>query len=231
MNPRPTLLFVHGWGFGPGFWRPLIRSLKGWNTQSLDLGFFGPPRLEIQGEGPWVAIGHSTGFLWILRQLQKNPLQSRCLGLVSLMGFSRFVRGDDFLHGVDRRILTRMEGELTRDSNQVLDQFMAMGGVNRPLAGLRAQGDAQALAQGLNWLAAWDERPTLAAWTRPWLALAQRDDGIVSERMTLDCFGSLTPVAAGGLQWFDQGGHFLPLITQPDLYAGRINTFLGRYFS
>lgn len=231
MTMRPKLLFVHGWGFGPGFWRPLIRALRDWPTHTLDLGFFGPPRMEIPKDQPWVAIGHSTGFLWILRQLGQPPWPSHCLGLVSFMGFSRFVRGSDFPHGVDRRILHKMAGELSHNSNQVLDQFMALGGVNRPLAGLRAQGDETALAQGLNWLATWDERQTLHHWTRPWLALAQRDDGIVTESMTLDCFGHLPPVSAGGLHWFDQGGHFMPLITQPEPYAAIVSTFLDQHFS
>lgn len=231
MNTRPKLLFVHGWGFGPGFWRPLIRSLKNWETQTLDLGFYGTPRLEIPDDQPWIAIGHSTGFLWILRQLGQHPWPSHCLGLIAFMGFSRFVRGPDFPHGVDRRILNKMAGELTRDSNLVLDQFMALGGVNRPLAGLRAQGNETMLAQGLDWLTTWDERQTLNQWTRPWLALAQRDDGIVSESMTLDCFGNLPPVLAGGLHWFDRGGHFMPLITQPEPYAATVSTFLSQHFS
>ncbi|MBF0348173.1 MAG: hypothetical protein HQL81_10945, partial [Magnetococcales bacterium] len=193
MNRRPKLLLVHGWGFGPGFWRPLIRALGDWETQRLDLGFFGPPRLELPQSGPWVAIGHSTGFMWILNQLHQEPMKSHCVGLVSLMGFSRFVRGPDFPHGVDRRILNKMTAELTHDSNQVLDRFMAMGGVDRPLSGLRAQGDEYALARGLNWLATWDERPALQGWNRPWLALALQDDGIVNEKMTRDCFGDLAP--------------------------------------
>lgn len=235
MPVSPTLLCVHGWGFGPGFWRPLLRHLGDWPSQTIDLGFFGPPRLEIIGDGPWIGMGHSTGFLWILKHLGQEPLHSRCLGLVSLMGFSRFVRGDDFPHGIDRRLLKGMQRELANDSNQVLDRFMALGGVNRPMAGVRAQGNDQALAMGLHWLQTWDERATLNQWSRPWLALAHRDDGIVNERMTLDCFGHLPAVVTGGLHWLEadhrERGHFLPLLTEPQPYAATINTFLGNHFS
>ncbi|MBF0110476.1 MAG: methyltransferase [Magnetococcales bacterium] len=228
MTPRPRLLFVHGWGFGPGFFRPLIRLLDDWQTLRLDLGFFGTPRLDIESSGPWIAIGHSTGFLWLLKHLDTPPLETNCIGLVSLMGFSRFVRGHDFPHGIDHRILDKMTGELGRDANRVLDRFMALGGVDRPLAGLRAAGNTERLAEGLDWLASWDERRTLQRWNRPWLALACRDDGIVTPAMTTDCFGNLPrQPEAGGLHWFAQGGHFLPLITQPDPFAAVIRRFVN----
>ncbi|MBF0422866.1 MAG: alpha/beta hydrolase [Magnetococcales bacterium] len=235
MTSAPTLLCVHGWGFGPGFWRPLLRHLPQWPAQTIDLGFFGPEHLDFIGDGPWVALGHSTGFLWLLNHLKEPPLRSRCLGLISLMGFSRFVRGVDFPGGIDRRILLAMKRELANDSHRVLDQFMALGGVNRPMGGVRAQGNAAALAKGLEWLLSWDERPTLAAWNHPWLALAHHDDGIVNPHMTRDCFGHLPAIEAGGLHWMDtedrEGGHFLPLLTDPQPYATIIHTFLSRYFS
>lgn len=235
MSARPHLVFVHGWGFGPGFWRPLRRCLADWQTHTLDLGFYGRPRLEINVDQPWVAIGHSTGFLWILKQFSTKAIQDLtrfpCLGVVSLMGFSRFVRGDDFPHGVDARILQKMGRDLLRDPDQVLNEFMALGGVDIPMSSVRAEGDNQALATGLQWLATWDERATFQGLNRPWLALAQRDDGIVTEKMTLDCFGNLPAVASGGLQWFAEGGHFLPLVNRPKPFATAIATFLDTHFS
>ncbi len=227
MNDQgPHLLLVHGWGFGPGLWRPFRRVIEdgGLACRVVDLGFFGSGGVDplAEGDGPVVMVGHSLGFLWLLERLREPSVRERCRGLVSIGGFSRFVRGDDFEAGVDPRLLQRMQKKWPRDPQAVLNDFRRRGGQLPPVAAVTDNNrNDEALLQGLQWLETWDHRPTLAAWEGPLLALAARDDAIVPPAMSEACFG-----AAPTVHWFETGGHLLPL-SEPDRCAERVRAFLA----
>ncbi|MBF0125571.1 MAG: alpha/beta hydrolase [Magnetococcales bacterium] len=213
------LLLVHGWGFGAGVWHPLLRALPEVTAHALDLGFFARGRLEIPPGKPFIAVGHSLGFLWLLDRLQEPDFARMCRGVISINGFSRFAASDDFTCGVPRRVLERMIRRLRIDPAEVLEAFQRQAGLEKRLPvpeGL----DREALAAGLSWLAAWDRRVALAGWRGPLLAIAAGDDRVVTPEMTRALFGSQV------IRWVPEGGHVLPL-TRPEVCAALVGSFVS----
>ncbi|MBF0588687.1 MAG: alpha/beta fold hydrolase [Magnetococcales bacterium] len=211
----PELLLIHGWALGPGMWRPMLRHLSDWGVHALDMGYFGPSRMQpdLSGEGPLVAVGHSLGSLWLLRELAlETPLAQalvrRRAKLVLINGFGRFSRAEDFSSGVHPRILERMIRRLRQDPAAVLDAFRVQAGAP-PLGEAVPKGaNIQHLEAGLQGLLAWDGRPMLESWPHSLLALSTQDDGVATPAMTRQSL----PESA--IHWRDQGGHMLPL-SQP----------------
>ncbi|MBF0162042.1 MAG: alpha/beta hydrolase [Magnetococcales bacterium] len=214
--PAPLLLLVHGWGVGPGLWHGLRRALPEYPCHSLDLGFFGKPRLHIPPHQPLLAVGHSLGFLWLLHHLPQAEWRDRCVGLVSIAGFSRFSRAADCPQGVPLRLLERMARRLPEDAGGVLRAFGQQGGTPLPPHPLPV--DPAPLLQGLHWLRAWDGRAALAAWEGPLYSLAARDDAIVPPALTAHCFATT--------RWLERGGHLLPL-SQVEACAAQIRAALS----
>lgn len=202
MTP-PLLWLVHGWGFGPGFWRPLMAVLPDWPVLRADLGFFGPAAPLRPPEQPFVAVGHSLGFMRALLALGGGD--APCLGLVAINGFSRFCAGADFPRGVPPRLVQHMMDRLASSPEQVLAEFCQRAGGGRQ-AGGGERGNGPALHQGLNQLLTLDGRAALAAWRAPLLVLAADDDLIVPPALTRGCFPPPRQI-----QWSAQGGHVLPL--------------------
>ncbi|MEO5332813.1 MAG: alpha/beta hydrolase [Magnetococcus sp. YQC-5] len=211
------LLLVHGWGFGAGVWHPLLRLLSGVTPHALDLGYFGRSNLNMPAE-PFIAVGHSLGFLWILNQLSNHPFATGCQGLVSINGFTCFVNTDTFPHGVPRRVLDRMRVRLSTNPVDVLTTFQRQAGMPNPLSippGL----DIETLTQGLSWLIQWEGQTALNQWRKPVLAIAAEDDSIVTPKMTRDSFNESV------LHWVPAGGHLL-LLTRPEVCAAQIKDFM-----
>lgn len=230
MSSRPELLLVPGWGFGPGLWRPFMREIEalGWSGRALDPGWLArdgawPERLRIPDD-PLVMVGHSLGFLWLLDQLETPGLHDHCLGLVGIGGFSRFSRGDDFPAGVQPGVLASMRRKLARDPLAVLNDFRRRCGW-QPLSGAPPPAGTGRLDAGLEWLETWDRRRVLDTWEKPLLALAGRDDPIVTPAMAEACFNPPGLVRPSPLHWLDGGGH-VPQWTDPATCAARVATFL-----
>ncbi|MBF0261338.1 MAG: alpha/beta hydrolase [Magnetococcales bacterium] len=220
-----TLVLVHGWGLGAGAWRPVRRGLQAWSTHSLELGFHHPAATALPSGGDFLAIGHSLGFLWLTRQLLLDPdLATRCRGLIAINGFCRFARAADFPAGVAPRILERMVSRLSVDPHSVLKDFQRQGGLQSLLA-LPSILNTQALAQGLAWLAEWDSRPLLASWEKPLLVIASQDDRVVTPEMMVQQF---QPGPSSTLEWFEDGGHLLPL-TRSERVSARIDAFARQH--
>jgi len=201
---RPHLVFVHGWGFGPDFWNPLRARLHGYETSVSDLGFFGPEKTDMPG-GPLVAVGHSLGAPWLLRQPR-----SLFSALISLGGFGRF----DVAPGPIRA----MRRGLARDAAQVLAAFHLACGLPPDYFTDTASARPDRLAEGLDWLLTWDERAALASLGLPVLALAAEDDAVVPPALSRAAFPH-------GLVMLTEGGHAFPA-TRPDECARRIASFL-----
>lgn len=212
----PCLVLVHGWGFDAEVWRPFRRALTGLEAETVDLGFFGRPRAPaLDGRGPLVAVGHSLGFLWLLRQ---RPFPWRAL--VSIAGMPRFTRTEDFRQGVAPRVVARMAERFAAEPSATLADFRARCGLADALA---ADGmDLDRLGEGLRWLAEWDARPALAEDSGPLLALAAEDDAIVPLGLSEAAFAGRPGTA---FHRSADGGHALP-VTRPEWCAAHVRAFL-----
>lgn len=201
---RPHLVFVHGWGFTPAFWNPLRDLLPNFPASALDLGFFGQEHLETPA-GPCVAVGHSLGVPWLLRQ-KTFPLTA----FVSLGGFGRF----DVAAGPIRA----MRRGLGNNAPQVLAGFHQACGLPPALAPDASLARPDRLAQGLDWLLTWDETQTLEALGLPVLAIATQDDAVVPAPLSRSSFPR-------NLVMLTDGGHAFPATRAPEC-AKLITAFL-----
>ena len=230
------LLFVHGWAFTPAFWAPLLKELPDLDAHCLDLGFFGPPRLDMpNGDDDIVAVGHSLGLLWLLRTAQAarlpvgdslpGSLQRPFRAMVSLGGFSVFSAMPDLPCGVSStaiKVMRRGLGRGQESMEAVLKTFhrnCATPEELRPDTGLAR---SQRLTEGLDWLLTWDQRADLEGLDIPITALAAKDDAIVPPALTRACFSG----KASRLEWLSTGGHAFPL-TRPQACAHHIRAFLA----
>lgn len=183
------ILLVHGWGFDPAVWGPLRAALPDPEWVDLDLGYFGPPRLEIPS-GLDLVVAHSFGCLWALAEpaLEQVPL-------VAVNGFARFPAAPDQAKGTPLRVLDRMLLRLRESPRDVLQAFHARLGTDVP----QGEPDLPRLHADLLRMRNEDLRDR----RRPALALGAEDDPLV-------------PMAWPGRVW-PTGGHVLPLTRPMDL--------------
>ena len=80
-----------------------------------------------------------------------------------------------------------------------------------------------ALGFGLGWLLEWDGRDVLPKWQKPFLAIANSDDNIVTPAITNDSFTGLVD-GQSSIEWLDQGGH-LGLLSRPKAYGELLDRF------
>lgn len=210
------LVFVHGWGFDAALWRDLRAALPEFDAETIDLGFFGRPhRAETNGEAV-IAVGHSLGFLWLLRQ---RPFS--WTALVSVSGIPRFTKAPDYRFGIDPRLLEATIARFADAPNETLADFLVACGAESTA---RAGADTARLAEGLGWLKHWDERGALESETAPLLALYADDDAVVPRELSGDVFAARRGTACAVAP---QGGHVLPL-NRTAWCAGQIREFAGR---
>lgn len=236
MSEKPTLLLVHGWGFDSGVWAPFLDALGAWPVVTIDLGFGGRAvDLETVPDRV-VAVGHSLGFLWLAEVLDgREPetpppwpramatVRERCEAMVSINGFTRFSRSPEFRAGVAPRVLARMTARATEAPAALLRDFRAQCGLPDGVEVGPGDPDPGRLSLGLTWLADWDVREEIAGWHPPRLALAAKDDGIVSPAHAGACFAGACETR---LAWSETGHHLLPL-TRPDWCAEEIRRFVA----
>ncbi len=203
---KPLLVLLHGWGYDATFWRELIAALPDMECTVWDLGFYGLPSF-LPPERPAVAVGHSYGVLWLLRQ---RPFAWR--GLVSINGFSRFAAAPDLTEGVPMAQLDRLAASLEQDPLACLSGFRQRSGDTTP----PPDGpDVARLLESLERLRQWDERPAI-----PDLALCGEADKVVPAPLSRALFPERIT------RWH-AGGHLLPK-QDPDWCAGQIRTWLKR---
>lgn len=198
------VVLVHGWGYDASLWDHVREALPpGLKVETVDLGFFGPER-KVDAGGTVLAVGHSLGVLWWLRQTD-IPWRK----LLAINGFPRFTEATGYAPAVAPRVLERMQRQFAKAPAAVLADFHNRCGGHAP-AGIP---DIERLAAGLGWLAEWDGRAALAARRADIFALAGSDDPIVPRPMSemawgkdCVCVDTATP------------GHLLPL-THPALCA------------
>jgi pimeloyl-[acyl-carrier protein] methyl ester esterase len=190
-------VFVHGWGFNAGIWRDLTGYMPNSASSLVDLGFIaGGPRGVSGWPSDSIAVGHSLGVLWLLHRAagKDGPPFS---GLVSIQGFDRFCPP------VPRSEVAAMRRALRRDAYRTLEAFWR-GCDTEPFAPSAAL-NVERLDEGLGWLLDWDARDAKAQLACPTLALASRDDAVVSGAMSAAMWGE------DRIHWSETGGHVLPL--------------------
>jgi pimeloyl-[acyl-carrier protein] methyl ester esterase len=185
-------VLVHGWGFHAGIWADFVTHLGDARVTLVDLGFVsGGPKGKDEWSEDSIAVGHSLGLLWLLRQ--GRPFKA----LVSMQGF------DCFSCHVPASRISALKRGLERDAGGTLQAFWRSCGA----AGfaLPEALNVSRLDEGLDWLMQWDESEAKQQLERPMLALATRDDPIVPPAMTESIWRKT------GIVWSNDGGHVLPL--------------------
>jgi len=205
-----SLVFVHGWGFTPDFWRPLAYKLPDYDHKFVDLGFTGDIQ-PIEDESAFY-ITHSMGLAWVTEHV------THCGGVVAINGFTKFCADDDWPEGMAPRLLARMIRQFDRDPAGVWCEFMKNCGMEDPVypEGL----NAKALGEGLRYLKTCDVREGFVALDCPKLAISAGRDQIVSEKMSAASFGE-------GVIWYKDANHLLPLF-EPQALADDIRRFLDQ---
>lgn len=208
---RPLLL-VHGWGYDAGFWDRLVPLLPGRRIHRVEGGHLGAEPVWPTVPDGGLVVGHSAGFPALL---QRDL--SGCAGMVAVNAFTRFRSGDGFA-GVPDRVLLLMRQGLAADPDQTLRRFRTRcGDVSAPDLDARTT-VAAGLRAGLDALRAVDQRRALQDAGLPVLALAARDDAIVTPAHTEACF------PPSMIRWSQDGGHVLPLL-RPEWCAAMIDAF------
>lgn len=223
------LVFYHGWGLDARFWQPLTARLSAYPHVVFDAGYYGAPQCpHLPPDHRWVGIGHSLGFAHALQA----PPAGGWAALVSVAGFTRFcapaaggapaglVDGT----GQPRRVVERMLRAYAREPRAVLSDFLARCGLAALMPTPDAVLDDARLAADLALLLdidvgrLWSER----ALNLPVLALAARDDAIVTSALTESTFSQRPNTQ---LVWCAQGGHAVGY-AQADVCAASIIDFL-----
>ena len=187
------VVLVHGWGFHAGIWGDVVGHLGDAQVTLVDLGFVaGGPKGGMEWPEDAVAVGHSTGVLWLLKQGE-----GRFKGLVSIQGFDRFCP-----HVPQSRVAALKRG-LERDPAGTMQAFWRSCGA--PDFALPEALNVARLDEGLDWLMHWDAREAKEMLECPMLALAARDDPIVPPAMTEAVWRGTNTI------WSPDGGHVLPL--------------------
>lgn len=202
----PVLVFTHGWSFDANLWTPLRQHLESVGFLTTTVDFVCPSPSQIPNNRKVLAIGHSTGVLWLL-----STLPFAWDALVSINGFTCFTERPDFPEGVRARIVKRMHQQLELDSEKTIQNFHQQCGLHelsgeqgypaRPL-------DSGILETGMKCLLENDARSYFAEKGFPALALYAKNDPIVPPTMAQACFESDSQTT---LQMNSKGGHLLPL--------------------
>ncbi len=209
-----NFLFVHGWGFNPSFWEPLIarsQAMRGAQVTCIDLGFIISDQARqsaYDASSDTVVIGHSLGVMWALEQ--------GCSDICAFISINGF---DCFYRDVNPASISLMRRGLKRNPYaQMCDFWKRCGAGSTPFFNAESL-NAQALADGLEQLAQGDYSAQRKALTAPVLALASTQDAIVPQEMSTSIWQN------ADLRLCETGSHVLPL-THTQWCAQHIDGFL-----
>ncbi|GHA87993.1 pimeloyl-ACP methyl ester esterase BioH [Cognatilysobacter bugurensis] len=198
----PALGLIHGWAMHGGLFAPLVERLRDRFTLHLvDLPGHGHARDDARALDPAtlarelvervpdaVWLGWSLGGQIALRAALDHPQRVR--GAVLVASSPRFVRGEDWPHGVSPTLFSDFGDALQRDFRGTLEGFLALEALGSEsaqaeLRELRTQAFARgepaphALLEGLKLLDAFDVRDALPRLQVPTLWLSGRRDRLV----------------------------------------------------
>ncbi len=235
------LVLLHGWAMHGGIFAPLVHRLRERHTlHVVDLPGHGNSRdckvpLRLQPcvdaiaaavpVAPW--CGWSLGGLLALHAAVTRPATVPALAM--LCASPRFVRGDDWPHGVSAEIFRDFAAGLRSDYRGTLDRFVALEAYGSEHAreeirtlrdGLfeRCEPAASVLADGLELLETADLRGVLPGLRVPSLWLAGRRDRLVDPRAMRDAAALAT---GSSVHVVEHAGH-APFLTHADEVATQI---------
>ena len=196
---RPTLLFLHGWGFDYTLWDALCERLPEFASVRWDRGYFGQPAAPSVAP-PLIAVGHSLGALLLAQLLPAD------MPLIAINGFDRFTGPD----GVPDRVLDHMRRRFAEVPGVVLNEFRNRCGAPHAPESLQAQ----RLADDLTSLGTERAEPA----QRRVLVLHGGADPILPPALRDIVFSGATRAVQA------EGGHLLPL-THAAWCADNIRSF------
>lgn len=241
----PALGLIHGWAMHSGLFGPLVDRLADRYTLHLvDLPGHGHSRnstalldpstlatelVERVPDAAW--LGWSLGGLVALRAGLDHPGRVRALVLVA--SSPRFVRGNDWPHGVGPSMFGDFGSALERDFRGTLDGFLALEALGSntaqdELRKLRAQAFEHgepapaALQQGLQLLDIEDLRAELPMLQVPSLWIAGGRDRLVPPA----AMAAAAALAPGGHSIEIAGAGHAPFLGAADEVAAAIDDFL-----
>ncbi|RAU21368.1 alpha/beta hydrolase [Paramagnetospirillum kuznetsovii] len=206
-----TLLCVHGWGFGGGFWESLLARLPDFESERIDMGFYGEPYIPAVRRP--LVVAHSMGLAWALAHIPRP-----WAGVLAVNAFPRFTRSQHFIEGVAPRMIERMQARFAHEPQAVTADFLSRCGVQAPDVSAI---DPVPLDEALAWLGKCDERTSYLMLSCPRMALAGLADPIVPKEMSVASFPAEELILAEG------GGHLLPL-SHPDWVASQLRQLAAR---
>ncbi len=240
----PPLVLIHGWAMHAGLFGGLLNRLAERRTLYLvDLPGHGrsrddtaPLQLEscvaaiaaLTPRAPW--LGWSLGGLFALHAAATRPAHVEAL--VMLCATPRFIRADDWPHGLDVEVLKKFDVELQTNVHATIKRFLALEtlGCEHAAASLRtlraeafAYGNPSldALTDGLHLLEDCDLRVLLPALAVPSLWIGARRDRLVDHR-AVAAAAEMTPNAQS--LRLDTG--HAPFLTHADALANAVLAFL-----
>jgi len=238
----PPLVLLHGWAMHSGVFSALSERLRHAHTLYLvDLPGHGcnrdstlPLALEpvtqtlLNTLPPAIWLGWSLGGLFALHAAAHPNVH----GLIMLAATPRFVRSEDWPHGMPADTFGPFASALETDYHATLDRFIALETFGsdhareelrtlRHLLFARGEPAPRALSDGLSLLEHTDLRPRLAALSIPSLWLSGRRDRLVHP-LAVEAAAALTPHAQTAV--IDHAGH-APMLTHADTLAAHILRF------
>jgi pimeloyl-[acyl-carrier protein] methyl ester esterase len=241
----PALGLIHGWAMHGGLFAPLVdRLAEHYTLHLVDLPGHGHARDDDRALEPValaralvarvpdaVWLGWSLGGQVALRAALDHP--DRVRGLVMLAASPRFVRSDDWPHGVGSALFSDFGDALQRDFRGTLDGFLALEALGSSsaqdeLRKLRAQAfergepSQRALLEGLRLLDTLDLRAELPGLQVPSLWLSGRRDRLVPAG-AMPAAAALAPQSRSVV--IADAGH-APFLGAADEVAAEIDTFM-----
>jgi len=198
----PTLLLLHGWGFDPQLWDPLVEMLPGYRFVRWDRGYFGETA-ESPVEAPVAAVGHSLGAMLLADRISPQT------PLIVINGFDHFT-GEG---ATPRRVVERMRARFAETPDAVLNDFRERCGASPVEKAI----SSEKLAADLALLASHHAASTSTSI----LALHGGEDPILPASLRETAFPSAVRVTQ------TDAGHLLP-ISHPAWCAEQIEAFLCR---
>lgn len=241
----PPLVLLHGWAMHGGVFAPLVERLRGQRTLHIvDLPGHGLSRdcdvslqldactaaiLDVVPTAPW--CGWSLGGMLALHAATLQP--ERVPALAMLCATPKFVRSEDWPHGMLAESFRSFADGLRDDWRGTLERFIALEAFGSDHAreelrtlqqALFARGEpaTRVLADGLQMLEDSDLRHLLPTLAVPSLWVAGRRDRLVAPQ-AMERAASATPVAH--YVRIEHAGH-APFLTHADAVADALLPFL-----
>lgn len=219
------IVLVHGWAMSGAVFAPLIERLAGRCTlhvvdlpghgrsrdSAIALTAMDCARAIAETVPPAIWLGWSLGGVVALQAALDFPKRVRAL--VMMDSTPRFVRGEDWRHGISPEILQQFAADLREDHRGTLERFLALEALGSDCAQQdlrRLRQDAftespppvRALCEGLDLLEHADLRARLHELNQPSVWIGGRRDRLVPwqamQWSALACRGAFSRIEGGG---------------------------------